>query len=286
MNMPQPQSLANEMLPRLFTIQATTWETGEGNVFTWELTADDGNGLHFKPGQFNMLYCPGVGEVPISISGDSSITSTLTHTTRAVGGVTKAMQQLRKGDQIGVRGPFGTAWPVEKALGKDLIIMAGGLGLAPVRPIVYYALNHRDKFNRVHLLYGTRHPLDILYRGEIEAWQHEGLINVEVTVDRAPATWHGDVGVATKLLSKKNTQFDPDNTVAMVCGPEIMMSFSDRELQKLGVSAANIYVSLERNMKCAIGHCGHCQMGPHFICKNGPVFSVEAVDKIMQVKQL
>lgn len=274
---------AATMVPREFEISGLRWETGEGDIFTWELAARDGTPFAFKPGQFNMLYLFGVGEVPISISGDSE-SGKLIHTTRGVGAVTQRMRALRPGDTLGVRGPFGSEWPVAAAHGKDLVIVAGGIGLAPLRPVIYYALNHREKFNRVYLLYGTRTPLDIIYRSELERWQREDAIDVYVTVDRAQASWRGHVGVVPNLL--QNIRFDPANTIAMTCGPEVMMHFTETGLVKAGVPLENIYVSMERNMKCAIGHCGHCQYGPHFICKDGPVFRMDTIASLFKVHEL
>ena len=271
------------MIPREFEIADLRWETGEGDVFTWELKATDGQPFSFKPGQFNMLYHYGVGEVPISISGDSE-SGKLIHTSRAVGAVTRAMQSLRPGDTIGIRGPFGSDWPVAEAHGKDLLIITGGIGLAPLRPVIYYVLNHREKFNSVNLLYGTRTPLDILYRSELEQWKLQKEINVLVTVDRAQASWRGNVGVVPNLIPMAN--FDAKNAIAMICGPEIMMRFAEMGLSKAGVSRNQIYVSMERNMKCAVGHCGHCQYGPHFICKDGPVFRMDKLDAIFEVAEL
>jgi NAD(P)H-flavin reductase len=271
------------MVPRPFRIIDLTWETGAGDVFTWKLEPVDGAEYNFKAGQFNMLYHYGVGEVPISISGDTK-SGVLTHTSRAVGAVTQAMQKLRPGDEIGVRGPFGSDWPVALAHGKELILLTGGIGLAPLRPVIYYALNYPDKFRKLYLLYGTRTPLDILYRRELEQWQLEGQINVAITVDRASGHWQGNVGVVTNLLEDIN--IDAKNSMAMVCGPEIMMHFGILALQKTGLSQEQIYVSMERNMKCAIGHCGHCQWGPHFICKEGPVFRLDHIDKFFEVREL
>jgi NAD(P)H-flavin reductase len=277
--------IANEtpMVPRPFRITDLTWETGAGDVYTWKLEPVDGGEFKFKPGQFNMLYHYGVGEVPISISGDSE-SGVLIHTSRAVGAVTQAMQKLRPGDEIGVRGPFGSDWPVELAQGKELILLSGGIGLAPLRPVVYYALNNINKFNKLNLIYGTRTPLDILYRRELEQWQLEGQINVAMTVDRASGHWQGNVGVVTNLLEHIN--IDAKNSMAMVCGPEVMMHFGSLALQKAGLSQEQIYISMERNMKCAIGHCGHCQWGPHFICKDGPVFRLDYIDNIFEVREL
>ena len=273
---------AGSMMPRLFTIEDLSWETGDGDIFTWQLTPDDGDVLSYAPGQFNMLYTFGVGEVPISICSDHH-RGALSHTIRAAGTVTRAMSKLRPGHKIGLRGPFGSTWPVDLAAGKDLIIMAGGIGLAPLRPVIYQALRHRERFNQVYLLYGTRTPLDIIYRDELEVWRLEKRIEVGITVDRAPASWRGQIGVVTGLL--KQIQFAADNAIAMLCGPEVMINFAELALQQAGLSREAIYVSLERNMKCAIGHCGHCQLGPHFVCKDGPVFRLDAVDPFFQIRE-
>ena len=272
-----------EMLPRKFRISELTWETGEGDVFTWELESLDGHEFKFQPGQFNMLYAHGFGEVPVSISGDSE-RGKLIHTTRAVGAVTKGFQKLKVGDIIGVRGPYGSAWPIDKAVNKDLLIIAGGIGLAPLRSVIYYTLNHREKFNRVHLIYGTRTPLEIIYRSELEYLNENCDLQVSVTVDKVSGHWSGQVGVVTNLIPQ--LEFKGNNTVAMICGPEVMMHFSQLTLRKAEVPDEQIYVSMERNMKCAIGHCGHCQWGSHFICKNGPVFRFDQIRDLFKVHEL
>lgn len=271
------------MLPEQYEITDLNWETGDGDVFTWKLQNINGKPFSFQPGQFNMLYHYGVGEVPISISGNSE-NGELIHTTRAVGSVTRAMKSLRPGDTVGVRGPFGSAWPLQQAEGKHLIVLTGGIGLAPLRPVLYYALNHFNKFASVNLLYGTRTPLDILYRQQLEAWQLDSAMGVQITVDRASGHWQGNVGVVTNLLDR--LEIEAANSVAMVCGPEIMMHFANLALQKAGLTQQQIYLSMERNMKCAIGHCGHCQWGPHFICKDGPVFRLDQINSIFEVREL
>lgn len=276
-------SQRQDMLPRQFKIKKLTWETGGGDIYTWELEPSDGKPFSFKPGQFNMLYAHGQGEVPISICADSE-NGPLIHTTRAVGGVTKGMAQLKEGDVIGVRGPFGSAWPVDNAKGKDVVIICGGMGLPPLRPVIYHILNHRDAFQNVYLLYGARTPLDIVYRSELEQWHHENKINVLMTVDKAEGQWQGNIGVVPQLLNQ--ITLDTKNVCTMMCGPEVMMHFSHLALQKIGVAEEDIYVSMERNMKCAIGHCGHCQWGPHFICKDGPVFRFDQIRDLFAVHQL
>ncbi len=269
------------MIPIPYRIERIGKETDD--TFTLELLpADDLSIKPFLPGQFNMLYVFGVGEVPISISGDPFHPQTLVHTTRAVGTVTRAMKKLRKDALIGVRGPFGTAWPVEKAAGDDVVIIAGGIGLAPLRPVIYSILAQRERFGKIVLLYGTRTPDDILFRKELESWRKRFDMEVFVTVDRAAGNWMGNVGVVTQLIPK--APFDPYNATAMICGPEVMMRYTIMALENRGVKHKRIYISLERNMKCAVGFCGHCQYGPKFICKDGAVFRYDQVDDIFMLR--
>jgi NAD(P)H-flavin reductase len=265
------------MIPRPYRIQQIRPETND--TFTVELApGENRSAFTFAPGQFNMLYVYGVGEVPISICSDPTDSPALQHTTRVVGTVTKAMRQLKRGDMIGVRGPFGTHWPVEEAAGRDVVIVAGGIGLAPLRPALHHLMNQRESYKKIVLLYGTRSPDDILYRRELEQWRGKFDLEIMVTVDRAASSWRGNVGVVTTLIGR--APLEPLNTVALVCGPEVMMRFTVMELQKRGVAAERTYVSMERNMKCAIGFCGHCQYGPTFICKDGPVFRFDRIASI------
>jgi NAD(P)H-flavin reductase len=269
---------ANHMLPSPFVIRRVRRETED--TFTVELEPQGEQKIfQFAPGQFNMIYMFGVGEIPISISGDPANTTMLVHTTRAVGTVTKAMDKLRRGDVLGIRGPYGTPWPIDKAVGQDIVFVAGGIGLAPLRPALYYVVSHRERFGKVVLLYGTRSPADILFREELENWRARFDLDVYVTVDRAMSGWKGNVGVVTTMILK--APFDPRNTVAFVCGPEVMMRFTAAEMVKRGVDPHSIYVSMERNMKCGIGLCGHCQFGPVFVCKDGPVFPYAQIKEML-----
>jgi NAD(P)H-flavin reductase len=245
------------------------------NTVTLDLRAPSGAPLAFAPGQFNMLYLFGSGEIPISISCDPAQPETLTHTIRSVGVVSDGLCKVRRGDTVGVRGPFGTHWPVEAGVGQDILIVAGGIGLAPLRPAIYHLLAHRERYGSISLLYGARTQADLLFPHELERWRGRFDLDVQVTVDAADAGWRGHVGVVPKLIP--HAEFNPANTMALVCGPEIMMRFTILELQKQGVADDQIFISMERNMKCAIGHCGHCQLGPFFICKDGPVFSYAAI---------
>jgi NAD(P)H-flavin reductase len=270
------------MLPVSYVVERTQRETAD--TFTLELLPQGGGGFTFGPGQFNMLYVFGIGEVPISISGDPAFPQRLVHTTRVVGAVTRGMGALRRGEPIGVRGPFGTRWPVEAASGCDVVVVAGGIGLAPLRPALYEILSRRERFGRVVLLYGARTPDDILYRKQLHDWRGDFDLDVHVTVDRATSAWRGNVGVVTTLIPR--VPFDPYNTVAMVCGPEMMMRFTVLELERRGVPAAKVWLSLERNMKCGVGLCGHCQCGPRFICRDGPVFPCVDVWDLMSRREL
>jgi len=270
------------MLPRPFRVIARKEETAD--TVTLDLEAEDGEGLRFIPGQFTMLYVFGIGEVPISISGDPGSPETLIHTVRAVGAVTQAIATLDEGDPVGIRGPYGSGWPMDATEGKDVVVAAGGIGLAPVRPVLLALLADRGRYGAVSLIYGSRTPSDLLFLEELHAWRSRFDVEIEVTVDRADPGWHGDVGVVTSLLPR--VAFEPENTVSVVCGPEIMMKVVAAELASRGVGSGSIYVSLERNMKCAIGFCGHCQFGPEFICRDGPVFPYERVADRMRVHAL
>jgi NAD(P)H-flavin reductase len=275
---PEHYVIENPMVPRLYNIQKAQRDTAD--TFSLDLVPTDGAEIPpFKPGQFNMVYVFGVGEIPISISSNPAQRTSIVHTTRAVGTVTRRMSELAVGDVIGVRGPYGTAWPVDKAKGCDVLLVAGGIGLAPLRPAMYRILDEREKYGKVVLLYGARTPADVLYRKELEQWRAHFDLDVFVTVDRSTGTWRGNVGLVTKLIPR--APFAPSNTVAMVCGPEVMMRATAQELEKRGVPLDHIYLSMERNMKCAIGLCGHCQYGPYFVCKDGPVFTYDQLQTLL-----
>lgn len=274
--------IAEPMLPSTFVVVARSDETSDTTTLRVQPAGEATT--EFAPGQFSMLYAYGVGEVPISISGDPGFAGFLEYTIRSVGAVTDALTSLGRGDSLGVRGPYGVGWPLEAAQGKDLLIVAGGIGLAPLRPVVLHALNHRQRFNSVALIYGARTPEDLLYNFQLHEWRSRFDIDVEVTVDRSGTGWSGDVGVVTQLMTR--VTFDPANTKAMVCGPEVMMRAAARQLQSHGVATADIAVSLERNMKCGIGLCGHCQLSTHLLCRDGPVVPYEIAEPWMEVAEL
>jgi anaerobic sulfite reductase subunit B len=254
------------MLPALATVVARQQETRD--TFTLTLVPENGP-LPFLPGQFSMLSVFGAGEIPISHAGDPRDATKHVHTIRAVGAVSRALVDVAVGEQVGLRGPYGTAWPIADARGKDIVIVAGGIGLAPVWPIVHTALKESDALGRVTLVVGSRTPADRIYTKALDALRAQGRIVVQETVDAADLSWTGAVGVVTKLLPRVDCT--PHHTRAFVCGPEIMMRFVAQALVERGVPAHEIFVSLERNMKCGVGFCGHCQLGPLLLCRDGPV---------------
>jgi anaerobic sulfite reductase subunit B len=235
-----------------------------------------------RPGQFTMLYAFGVGEVPVSISGFHR-GEVLVQTIRAVGAVTRGLCAAAPGDVIGVRGPFGTDWGLSIADGRDVLIVAGGIGLAPLRPVVLAALDQRARYDRVVLLVGARSPEDLIFTRELETWSRRGA-DVRVTVDHGRAGWDGHVGLVTGLI--ENAVDDPADTAAFVCGPEIMMRLSADTLVRCGVPATGIRVSLERNMRCGAALCGHCQLGPLLLCRDGPVVSYAEAAPLVTIKEL
>ena len=274
------------MTPEIWQIMSTQKENTD--TFTIVLKSASGKKFESHPGQFNMLYAHGVGEVAISISGDTSKQDTITHTIRTVGAGTRALEKLKSGSSVGLRGPFGTTWPIDKAADKDVIIVVGGIGLAPLRPVIYHlASSNQERSKRglkTTIIYGSRSPDDQIFRDELTKWQKLPDWDFISTVDKPTPEWEGETGLVTKHFpaSLKN----PANTIVMSCGPEIMMSASAQKLKELGIPEENIYLSMERNMNCGIGLCGHCQTGPYFICKDGPVFSYPRIKRLMGIKEI
>lgn len=269
------------MVPDPFVVTASRRDTPD--TWTLELEPCSSEPLRFAPGQFTMLSAGGAGEVPISISGDPDRPGPLVHTVRAVGLATRAICEAAPGRKLGVRGPFGEPWPVEAAQGADVVIAAGGIGLAPLRPAILWLLARRERFGRLVLLYGGRTPDQLLYTDELASWAERGL-EVHVTVDSAGPEWLGHVGVVTRLV--RRAHLDGERTVAVACGPEVMMRFTVAALADCGVSPDRMYASMERNMQCGIGHCGHCQLGPTLICRDGPVYRWSELEPWLAVREL
>ena len=271
------------MIPNLYKIAKHSEETID--TFTIELhPVNPDQSFEFKPGQFCMLHAFGIGESAISISGDPKVKNVITHTIKQVGSVTKSLEALQLGSTIGVRGPFGTPWPVEETVGKNVVIAAGGIGLAPLRPMIYHIQANREKYNKVWLFYGARTPKDIIYDSEISKWKKRKDLDIHLTVDKGSLLWRGGVGNVPALMEKVSV--DVDNTIALVCGPEIMIHYSVLSLEKIGFAKEAIYVSMERNMQCGVGYCGHCMCGSKFVCKDGPVLKYNEAEELLKVREL
>jgi NAD(P)H-flavin reductase len=269
------------LLPEPFVVRRVARETGD--VVSLEIEPGEGaRPCRPLPGQFNMLYVFGVGEAPISVAGVGEGGRVL-HTVRDVGAVTRALCSLAPGDAVGVRGPFGSHWPIADQRGRDVVIAAGGIGIAPLRPVVEQVMAERDSYDDVVVLYGARGSGDLLYPREYDTWREAG-IQVQVTVDHADHGWDGHVGVVTTLI--RHARFQPRDTVAFLCGPEVMMHFTARELIQREAAPERVFLSMERNMQCAVGFCGHCQLGPEFICLDGPVFDWPRIGALMAVREL
>lgn len=238
----------------------------------------------FQPGQFNMLYAFGLGEVPISIVSDPDDPECLDHTIRIAGEVTEALCRLKKGDRMGLRGPYGSAWPMEEAGGKDVIIVTGGLGCAPVVSVIQYVLKRRENYGKLKILHGIKTPKDLLYRDRFERWRRQPDTEVYLSSDQEAVGWTYSVGVVTNLFSR--VEVDVRKSLVMMCGPEVMMRHAVDDLLGRGFQARQIYLSMERNMKCALGFCGHCQFGPNFLCKEGPVFRYDRIAPWFRVREI
>ena len=268
------------MVPAPFRVAERVRETAD----TWTLTLMpfDGEPPSVAPGQFVMVYAFGIGEVPISVSGALARPAPLVLPVRAVGAVSEAICASGSGSVLGIRGPFGSAWPVDASQGADVVVLAGGIGLAPLRPVLLRTLERRERYGEVVLLYGARTPADLLFGAELDRWGDE--VSVAVTVDAAARGWSGRVGVVTTLVP--SARFDPARAFGFVCGPEVMMRYGIQALLDRGVAAERISVSLERNMRCGIGHCGHCQLGPTLVCRDGPVYPFDVAAPWLEVRDL
>ncbi|HYB15542.1 MAG TPA: FAD/NAD(P)-binding protein [Streptosporangiaceae bacterium] len=279
-----PGALAPPMRPSRYVVAARRSETYD--TVTLMLRPAETPIEPPRPGQFTMLYVYGVGEVPVSVSGfrpGGSGGQVLVQTIRAVGAVTRALCAAAPGDMIGVRGPFGTDWQLHGADGRDVLVVAGGIGLAPLRPVLLTALAERARYDRVVLLVGARSPDELIFTRELDTWRRRDA-DVRVTVDHGGAGWTGQVGLVTRLID--DAIEDPADTAAFVCGPEIMMRLCSEALVDRGVPATDIRVSLERNMQCGAALCGHCQLGPLLLCRDGPVVSYADAAPLVAKKEL
>ncbi len=270
------------MIPRIARIRSRRRENRE--VWTLDIRDETSQGTGFRPGQFNMVTVFGVGEIPISFSGDPCRPDRLVHTVRSVGPVSTALAALRSGAIVGLRGPFGKGWPVSEAAGRDILVVAGGLGLAPLRPLLYQLRAEREEYGRIVLLYGARSPDDVLFRHETMSGLQKFDIEVHLTVDHAAVGWQGNVGVVTTLVPKVGLDFE--RTIAFVCGPEVMMRMTISALRASGLRNDAIYLSMERNMKCAVALCGRCQFHSVLVCRDGPVFRYDRIGALLAHKEL
>lgn len=255
------------------------------NTYRLQATQNDSPDLYtFVPGQFNMLYLPGVGESAISMSGSPERPTEWMHTIRIAGNVTRSLAALQRGDTLGVRGPFGTGWPIPELTGRDVVLVAGGLGLAPLRPLIDHVIRQRSRFGKIWLIIGARSPASLLYRTEYDRWRQAGL-EVQLTVDQPESSWSGPIGVVTLPLERIEWA-RPDQTSLLTCGPEVMMKYVALMAIRRGIAADQVWVSMERNMQCAVGLCGHCQWGAAFICKDGPVLRYDRIQANFLVESL
>jgi sulfite reductase subunit B len=266
----QPASI---YLPTLAEIVRTEQLTKMEKLF--EIKLQNGRELGHQPGQFVEVSLFGIGEAPISISSSPTQKGSFELAVRAVGNVTKAMHSLNRGAIVGIRGPFGQGFPLEEMKGKDLLIVAGGIGLVPLRSLIHYVLDHRSQFGRLLVLFGARTPAEQLFLDELAAWRHRQDMEYWETVDRSDGQWKGNVGVITTLFPKITV--DPQKTVAVIVGPPVMYRFVLLETQVKGIPDDRVILSLERRMKCGVGKCGHCQMNHVYVCQEGPVFNYSKI---------
>ncbi len=275
---------ATATTPASYTVVNKRWEFNGTATLHLARACEKDSWSPAAPGQFAMLYALGVGEAAISFSGLPETPGRYVVTVRRAGAISDALTRLKRGDGLGLRGPFGVGWPLDSVKNKDVVVVAGGLGLAPLRPIIEYLAHDRGVANSVSVLYGARSPDAILFERDLSRWRNDAGMNVRVTVDAAASAWRGDVGLVTTLIPE--IEFRPKNSVALICGPEIMMRFAAEAMEDAGLPQKAIWLSMERNMKCAVGFCGHCQFGSYFICKNGPIFSYDRIRDTLLVREL
>jgi len=274
---------ASAMTPVPYRVRTRVVESPDSATLT---LAPIGEALRTpQPGEFMMLYAFGVGEAAISISGDPTVTDgSITHTVRAVGAVSRALHDAGPGSVVGVRGPYGTRWGLDEAADRDLVMVAGGVGLCPLRPAVLGALAQRERYGKVMLIVGARSRTDFVFAAQLEKWAEEPQIELHLIVDAPTSGWSGEVGLVTAPLSR--LELNADRTTAFLCGPEPMLRFGAEALLAKGIAAQDIRVSLERNMQCGIGWCGHCQLGPLLLCRDGPVVGYDIAGPLLRVGEL
>lgn len=269
----------SEFVPQLSKVIQKDLESP--NLVTLHLQLCSEDDYHFQYGQFNMLTVPAIGEIPISIMGWKD--GHLMHTIRSVGRVSDAMVNLKVGDWMGLRGPFGKGWPLDRFEGKDLVFITAGLGCAPVVAAINYAVQHKELYRRIVILQGVKHHNDLLWQPKYDAWREMGDCQVMLAAsEESKRKYHWRLGLVTELLQQ--AEFDPKSCAVMICGPEIMMLASIKHLHQLDVADTDVYLSMERNFQCGMGSCGHCQLGPYFVCKDGPVFCYEDVKPWLGLK--
>jgi len=277
------QSNENIYLPKVAILDRVTDEIEEVKTFYWhfEDEAEQKAFKRFRPGQFAEVSLFGIGEFPTSLPPSPTEDETF-FTVRSVGSCTAALHQLKPGDRFGVRGPYGNGFPMEEYYGKNLVFVAGGIGLIPLRSCIVYALKHREKYDRIQIFYGSKTPKELMYLSDLREWEKSAGIECKLTVDKECPTevWTGNIGVVGSLLKKADTHVPVDNTIAFVCGPPVMFRFVIQDLLALGFQEKNIVSTLERYMKCGVGKCGHCCIGVAYVCMDGPVFSYEQIKKL------
>ncbi len=273
----------NPYLPQVARIVERKQESD--SIFTLRLAFEDPavqRAYRFEPGQFNMVYLFGVGEVPISIVSDPEDDAMFDHTIRIVGRVTEGLAKLQPGARVGIRGPFGRGWPMTEARGRDVLVITGGLGCAPVVSVIHYVTRRRNRFGKLTIIQGVKHSQDLIYREHYEAWAQAPNTEVLIAANASSGHWPWHVGPVTELIERAG--IDPARTVTMMCGPEGMMIAAAKILRGRGMVESDIHFSTERNMQCAVGHCGHCQFGGRFVCRNGPVFNYAEIKALLGIR--
>ncbi len=269
--------MKNEYLPKIAVIENIAREAPDVKTFTLRLKHESGGKLKYKPGQFMMLSLPGYGEAPFTFASSLAVNGRFQVTVKKLGSLTAALHNLREKDAVGVRGPYGNSFPLDKIKNKDLLFIAGGIGMAPLRSLIQYVFKNRKNYGKVEIVYGSRSPQEVVYKDEIESWRDNPDTDIHLTVDTPDETWGGACGVVCVLFPK--VRLNPKTSVAILCGPPIMIKSAINDILKLGFSGSDIYASLERHMKCGTGKCGHCYIKGKYVCLDGPNFSYSEMKK-------